>query len=615
MKHLRSFFAYIVLIVISARVCAAQTAAETQPAPAPDAAEKAPAAGKVPDGAWDPKTDFRKPIPDVVLRVNGQDVTRVQYGEALTDYMGARAVDDIIRRMLAAREFEKAGIEIPEEDVRQGINEETEFRYKAMLRDYRVSDADFKASLKAGKTIEDVMARIRSTVSPRSVELRLSAVKLLQEKVTVSDEEIRKRYDERYGELIIAKQIVVKTEEDAKEIKKQLDQHPERFTDYATKYSMDRAGSERQGRMNPLPAASSMGDVLKNAPPDKIILHHTEIGWHVMKKDRIEPADPRPFEELKPIIREEVFREKMDNCIQEWLLSLQDTATVLHALGTDKTAAALLPPDAILMVGGQSVTREQFGNILIQEFGSELIDAMIDRVLIDQQARKEDVTASDQEVNQRIKDAARVKIENKARDQGMTYAEFLDKIEKNGMSPEELETQVIIQTICRGDVISTIQAEKIVGKEVVISDEEVQRFYQRNFGEKVELLRITARTRNDAFRLKKMVEQGADFANTARSESVDLSAPKGGQMPPVSADWDNWEAVKDLKIGEVSKVFTTEEGHCFVKVMKRSIPEDAKPYEEIKERIREVLKEERIRNRIEAWLKVLRESAKVERFI
>ena len=148
-----------------------------------------------------------------------------------------------------------------------------------------------------------------------------------QEKIaeSISDEEIKARFDQEVKSItpekqVKARHILVKTEEEAKEIIKELEGGAD-FTTLAKEKSTGPSGPNggdlgffSAGQM--VPEFSKAAFDLKNGEFTKEPVQ-TQFGWHVIlrEEDRDEPLPS--FEDVKDTIRQILLREKYFNVVQD----------------------------------------------------------------------------------------------------------------------------------------------------------------------------------------------------------------------------------------------------------------------------------------------------------
>lgn len=149
---------------------------------------------------------------------------------------------------------------------------------------------------------------------------------------TVSDEDVKKEYDQRVGEMKLteykARHILVETEAAAKDILKKL-QKGEKFEDLAKKFSKD-PGSKNSGGdlgwFNPqqmvAPFANAVA-ALKNGETTSAPVQ-TQFGWHIIRREGSRDQPPPPFDEVKDQIRGMLQTQKL----QQHIADLRGAATI-----------------------------------------------------------------------------------------------------------------------------------------------------------------------------------------------------------------------------------------------------------------------------------------------
>jgi peptidyl-prolyl cis-trans isomerase SurA len=114
--------------------------------------------------------------------------------------------------------------------------------------------------------------------------------------------------------------------------------------------------------------------------------------------------------------------------------------------------------------------------------------------------------------------------------------------------------------------------------------------------------------------LKKKILKGQDFAKLAEKHSEELTtAANGGNL-----GWVNknsvvptfWDKISKLPAGEVSDPFRTELGWHLVQVMGNREASDSR--DAMRNRISNILREQKFNEILEVWLKKIRDQAKVE---
>lgn len=249
-----------------------------------------------------------------------------------------------------------------------------------------------------------------------------------------------------------------------------------------------------------------------------------------------------------------------------------------------------------------------------------ILEDLVDRKLMDQYASREGITATDQEMEQAVKDVlARA---------NMTREEFLEALRKEGVSYEEYRNQI------RDQIIKAKMIHREVRAQIVIKDEEIESYY---FGHPDEFrteegymirhvfLALSQNPRpevleavlKEAGRIREEILGGLPFEEAAAKYSQDPSAARGGWLGFFRKGALNEElesAIEALEEGQVSEPILTQAGVHIVRLEERTTG-GVRPLERVRERIREKLFEEAAERQFEKWRKDLRKKAYVEIFL
>lgn len=116
----------------------------------------------------------------------------------------------------------------------------------------------------------------------------------------------------------------------------------------------------------------------------------------------------------------------------------------------------------VATVNGKPIWRFTLISELEKQEGKKVLDSLVTKTLILQEAEKQNVTVGDEEIDQEIK-----QLEENFAKQGQDLNQLLDL---QGMTRDRLREQIKIQKI----------VEKIAGKDVNITDQEVDDYIEEN---------------------------------------------------------------------------------------------------------------------------------------
>ena len=263
---------------------------------------------------------------------------------------------------------------------------------------------------------------------------------------------------------------------------------------------------------------------------------------------------------------------------------------------------------------GQSVPEEQ-----LAAFRSSVLDSMIRRTVLLNQALAEGIEADTQEVQDEI---------DNIRSQFSTDDEYTQALGAQGYTEESLRTQI------SEDLTATALVQKKVLDSIEIPEEDVKSFYEDNsqyfiVPETVTASHIlvqlaadaseeeTAAAREKIDSILAEVKGGADFAEVAKKRSEGPSGPSGGslgtfgrgQMVPEFE-----EAAFSLEPGELSDVIRTQFGFHIILLEDKQAGR-TQTLDEVRQDIVGYLQQTRGQDQINTYIDGLVAAASIERFI
>lgn len=116
----------------------------------------------------------------------------------------------------------------------------------------------------------------------------------------------------------------------------------------------------------------------------------------------------------------------------------------------------------VAVVNGRPIFRHAFDRQLERQYGKATLDNEVTKVLIQQEAKKQNTNIPQSEVDDRIK-----QIEDQFKAQGTDLDTLLTS---QGQNRDNLQEQIKIQLVI----------EKILGKDIEITDEQIEQYYETN---------------------------------------------------------------------------------------------------------------------------------------
>ncbi|WP_188066783.1 peptidyl-prolyl cis-trans isomerase [Brevibacillus brevis] len=196
-------------------------------------------------------------------------------------------------------------------------------------------------------------------------------------------------------------------------------------------------------------------------------------------------------------------------------------------------ASGKLQPAAI--VGDKTISRDEYVTALKQKFGKQVLNDMINREVVFQEAKRSGITVDPKQLEQEL---------SQIRDSygSRTESEFeAALIKQAGTTVEalkqEISYQILLQTLATKDM--TIKDEEIINVYNSRSDR-----YTRPM--QVRLGQIVVASQKEAEQVLADLKNGADFQTIAKARSIDAdTAVNGGDV--------GWVSIKDNRLPDEAK--------------------------------------------------------------
>jgi len=273
---------------------------------------------------------------EVVATVNGEKITRHDLNEYMTSKAGKQVLSNMINEKLIDQEAKKAGVTVTDADVEAEVTK--------MLNGSSQDQLDFNLA-QAGMTMSDLRSQLMTELKIRGI---------LEPTITITDDDIKKAYDEnkdyyKTPEQVKASHILVDKQEDAEAILKELKGGAD-FATLAKEKSKD--GSASQGGDL---GYFGHGDMVAEFDEAAFKLNvgelsdvvQTKFGYHIIKVTDKKPATEPTLEEKKDEIRQELIDGQLNEDVPAWIQKIQADAKIdnkLEAKATSTPAPATPAP-------------------------------------------------------------------------------------------------------------------------------------------------------------------------------------------------------------------------------------------------------------------------------
>ncbi len=255
------------------------------------------------------------------------------------------------------------------------------------------------------------------------------------------------------------------------------------------------------------------------------------------------------------------------------------------------------------VVNGDQVMVDELFDLLYAQGGSEILDQLITRQLIIQEAGRLGIVVSEDDVDAEI---------DKIIEEGFTGSEeeFLMILAQYGVALEAFREDARLNLLARAIAMEQTEFTEEQGRDFF---EENRQLYEQQ--EEVEARHILVETEAEAEEVAELLDEGEDFVELAREYSTDQSNKddggylgffgRGRMVEPFE------EAAFSLSPGEYSDPVETEFGFHIIEVLDRKDQEEVQ-YEDVSEQVMEALADEQVSIVINELIPELYEQADIE---
>ncbi len=255
------------------------------------------------------------------------------------------------------------------------------------------------------------------------------------------------------------------------------------------------------------------------------------------------------------------------------------------------------------LVNGDPIMKDELFDLMYAQGGSEILEDLIIRQLIIQEAGRLGITVAESELDEEI---------DKVIEENFLGSEedFLKLLEQYGVAVESF----------REDARLNLLARKIAMEQTDFTEEDGREFFEEHRylfeqEEEVEARHILVESEAEAEEVAGLLVEGENFENLASEYSTDQSNKddggylgffgRGNMVEPFE------EMAFSLDIGDISEPVETEFGYHIIEVLDRTEKEEV-TFEEVSEQVMDTLADEQVSIILNELVPELRDQAEIE---
>lgn len=537
----------------------------------------------------------------VVATVNNEPITREELARDCLWHYGKQDMESLVNKYLIIQECKRRNIAITQGDVNDEI--------QRMASKFGLPVDTWLKMLKQERGINP--AQYAADIIWPTLALRRLAGKQLE----VTSTDIEEEFQRQYGEAVKARIIVLNDAKEAEAVRAKALANPAEFGNLAKEHSKDVNSASLKGLIPPI--RRHVGDEkieqvafqLKDGEISGVI---PTAGQHIiLKREGLLPPSNMRVEQLQDRLEEAIRDRKMRRVAHDIFRTLQDRAVVKNVFN-DAVLREKMPGVAGI-VNDHQVTIAELGEMSIQRHGEEVLEGAINRRLIEQAVRKAKITITDADLEAEIARAAEASVKPKA-DGSPDVESWLKLVtEQQGIS---------VEVYRRDAVWPSVAMRKLVAESVKITEEDLQRGFEANYGPRVRCLAIVLNNLRRAQQVWEMARQrpNADsFGDLAEKYSIEPgSQALRGEVPPIQRHGGQPLLEKDafaLEAGEISGIIDVGNGRFVILFCLGRTQPVKVDFAQVRDLIQKDIAEKKMRIAMANYFDKLQEAATIDNYL
>ena len=199
--------------------------------------------------------------------------------------------------------------------------------------------------------------------------------------------------------------------------------------------------------------------------------------------------------------------------------------------------------DVVAVVNNEAITKQQLAQECLRRYGEDMLESMVNKQLILDACRQQGIQVTRQDIDEEV--------QSMAAKFNLSVDRWLKLLEEERNIPAEKYRREIIWPM--------IALRRLAAGDIQVSEDELQMAFEAEYGPKVRVRLIAAKTRSDADRVLALAQAEPEkFGQLAKEHSIDPnSGAARGIIPPIRKHVGDPTVEKvafGLKEGEISPV-------------------------------------------------------------
>lgn len=540
---------------------------------------------------------------DVVAVVNGEKVSRQKLAQDCLVRFGEQVLENMVYKQLILGACQEQNIVITQTDINNEVGR--------LAQRFRITPEAYLQTI-TQKLGTDAQKYYKDIVWPTLALRRLAATR-----IQVAPADVKKRMDAKFGPRVQVRMIVSDDAAKAQQIHAAVKNDPDSFGKMAKDHSVDPATASMRGMMRPIslnvfePEVEQAVFALKPGEISQIVAIKKQ--YLIFKCERHFPAAQLNEQQVAYYEKQtqaELSEEKLTQVAEQIVTELQQRNQVVNVYNNPDLRTNM--PGVAATIGQQRILIRDLSEECIARHGKQVLDGEINRLLLTRALQEQDKSVAQQDIDREVDRAADAYGFLK-KDGSVDREKWLEFVTK--------QDNVTVELYVQDAVWPTAALKKLVEGQVQVTEEDLQKAFEANFGKRVEVLAIVLNSDRQAQQVWKMASQNPTkefFGELANKYSVEPGSKENfGQVPPIAMHGGRPQLEKQafaLQPGELSGLINVGQQWIILKCLGFTEPVVVDP-KDVQAELQKDILEKKTRVAMNKRFDDLHQSAQIDNFI
>ncbi|HZZ27806.1 MAG TPA: peptidylprolyl isomerase [Pirellulales bacterium] len=533
-----------------------------------------------------------------VAVVNSEEIHRQELAQQCLSQYGKEVLETVMNKYLILTYCEKQGIKISKQDVDEEI--------ARMAKQFSIPVDQWLQMLKQERGIKP--EQYADDIIMPTLALR----KLAASRIEPTEQELDDAFEAEYGTAVKARLIVLDKADKARDVQARAAANPADFEMLARKYSIDSNSASVGGLIQPIrkhigdPQVEATAFKMKEGEVSPVIEVHNQF---VILKCEGQTA-PSGFqkEQVMARLKEFVRDRKLRSVASEVFKKLQNESQVVNVYNDPQKRTQM--PGVAATINGKAITIRELAEACIDRHGDQVLEVMIHRKLLEQELKRKHINVTQQELDAEIGRAA-VSAGKLKTDGKPDVDAWLKMITDGGLTMDKY----------MHDAVWPSTALKLIVGDVKVTDDDIDRGYDANYGKKAQVRAIVLDTQRRAQEVWQKARDNPSvdfFGKLAEQYSIEpASRANEGRVPPIrryGGQPDLEREAFNLKPGEISGIVQVTDKFVILYLEDFTKPVQVRK-DEVKSLIYEDVHEKKLRLKMSSEFDRLKDEANIDNYL